>query len=183
VKSERAFEFRLRDAVETIQCGRRLAEFLQPNDVIALCGPLGAGKTCLTKGIVEGLGAASSDVTSPTFVLANEYSARLHIYHLDAYRISGIEELESIGFVEMCDSGGVVIVEWADRVSEAIAEKSVWVRLDYAKSGRTVSIRAPSDRENALRIRLSHGSRATDEVDLTDPPTRAFASDCGDKHM
>ena len=115
---------------QTQTLGRRLGAFLQPGDVVALVGQLGAGKTYFVKGIAAGLGVADDrQVNSPTFVLVNEYSGRVPVHHLDVYRLGEPEELTAIGFDEMCTSGGVVIVEWADRVREVMPERTVWVEI------------------------------------------------------
>ncbi len=115
---------------ETVEIGRRLGTMLAAGDAVALVGVLGAGKTQLVKGIAAGLGLADPrTVTSPTFVLVNEYQGRLRIFHLDAYRLAGAEEMEALGFAEMCGDGGVVIVEWADRVVAAMGRETLWIDL------------------------------------------------------
>lgn len=115
---------------ETLQIGQAIAGGLGPGDVVGLVGCLGAGKTHLVKGIAVGMGVGDGRrVTSPTFVLVNEYAGRLQVYHIDAYRLYSAAELESLGFEEMCDAGGVVLVEWADRVREAVGPNAVWVEL------------------------------------------------------
>lgn len=114
----------------TVGIGRVLGRVLRPGDVVGLVGPLGAGKTHLTKGIAVGLGVVDErTVNSPTFVLVNEYDGRLHVFHLDAYRLAGDAELLALGFEEMCFSGGVVLVEWADRVREAFSDTTLWIEL------------------------------------------------------
>jgi tRNA threonylcarbamoyladenosine biosynthesis protein TsaE len=93
--------------------------------VIALTGPLGSGKTQLVKGIAAGAGASdSSRVSSPTFVIINEYPPAgegLYIYHIDAYRIESAGEFEMLGFDELCYPESVVIIEWADKVRQSIS--------------------------------------------------------------
>src|SRR6202050_4044804 len=107
----------LADLYDTQLFGRRLAGLLFPGAVIALIGPLGAGKTHLVRAVAEGLGIADSRlVSSPTFVLIQEYQARLPIYHFDAYRLRGAEELFDLGVHEYFADKGVCLVEWADRV-------------------------------------------------------------------
>src|SRR5689334_21452198 len=110
----------LPDLAATTALGIRLAAVLEPGDVIALIGELGAGKTHLVRAIAEGLGIADSRVVnSPTFVLLQEYAARLPIYHLDAYRLSGAGDLFDLGIHETFERGGVTLVEWADRAFDA----------------------------------------------------------------
>ncbi len=119
-----------RSVGETLAVGRGLGGCLEGGDVVGLVGVLGAGKTHLMKGIATGLGVADDrDVTSPTFVLVNEYEGRLHVFHLDAYRLSGGDEMASLGFEEMCSAGGVVAVEWADRVAGALPDGALWIEL------------------------------------------------------
>jgi tRNA threonylcarbamoyladenosine biosynthesis protein TsaE len=110
-------------AKETIEFGCMFGSQLKGGEVIALEGPLGSGKTHLIKGIVKGLGAedAANEVTSPTFVLVNEYAGRLDIFHIDAYRLDSIAQFEQIGFDDYCYPGSVVLIEWADKVEAAIA--------------------------------------------------------------
>ena len=122
---------------DTLAIGRRLGAALAAGDVIALVGPLGAGKTHLTKGIAEGAGVADArEVNSPTFVLVNEYAARLPIYHVDAYRLSGEEELAALGFAEMCSGAGAVIVEWADRVPGVLPADHLHITIHVADAER-----------------------------------------------
>ena len=106
---------------ETIELGRRLGRLLGPGYVVALTGELGAGKTCLTKGIALGLGVADARaVRSPTFVLISEYRGRLTLYHVDAYRLHGPADFEALGATEILTSGAVTVIEWADRVEGAL---------------------------------------------------------------
>jgi tRNA threonylcarbamoyladenosine biosynthesis protein TsaE len=109
-------------ADETIKFGQKVGSQLKGGEVIALVGPLGSGKTHLIKGIVKGLGAedAANEVTSPTFVLVNEYSGRVDVFHIDAYRLDSIAQFEQIGFDDYCYPGSVVLIEWADKIESAI---------------------------------------------------------------
>jgi tRNA threonylcarbamoyladenosine biosynthesis protein TsaE len=119
----------LRSVEETIAEGRRLAESLQPGDVIGLDGDLGAGKTHLVKGIAAGLGCPG-EVTSPTFTLLQEYrGGRLDLYHADWYRIGSEQELIRSGMDEWFDAGGVTVIEWAGRFPRFLPERTRWLRL------------------------------------------------------
>jgi tRNA threonylcarbamoyladenosine biosynthesis protein TsaE len=101
--------------------GRQLGELLFPGAVVGLVGPLGAGKTCLVRAVAEGLGIADSRVvSSPTFVLIQEYEARLPIYHFDAYRLPDETAFAELGVHEYFEGNGVCLVEWADRVPHAM---------------------------------------------------------------
>lgn len=123
-----------RSVNETLAIGWAIGSGLAAGDVLGLVGPLGAGKTQLVKGIAAGLGAADlRKVTSPTFVLVNEYQGRLLLFHVDAYRLSGGRELEAIGFDELCcTEGAAVVVEWADRVADVLPERMLQVRIEVA---------------------------------------------------
>ncbi len=117
---------------ETVELGRKLGERLAAGDTIALIGPLGAGKTQLTRGIAAGIGSTGR-VTSPTFKLVNEYDGRVRVYHLDAYRLHGADELVALGCDEFFDGDGAAVVEWADLVAEALPDDRV--RVDIAITG------------------------------------------------
>ncbi len=109
------------DLQATEAFGRRLGGLLFPGAVVALVGPLGAGKTHLTRAIAEGLGVRNpAAVNSPTFVLIQEYPARLPVYHFDAYRLSGPREFAELGVDEYFHGDGVCVVEWADKVEPTL---------------------------------------------------------------
>jgi len=116
---------------ETLALGRRLGQQLQPGDVLALVGSLGAGKTQFTKGLADGAGAPDR-VTSPTFKLVNEYHGRLVLYHIDAYRLHGPAELVALGCDEFFDGDGAAVVEWADRVEDALPNELLRVDITIA---------------------------------------------------
>lgn len=121
----------LPDLAATQAFGRRLGQRLWPGAVIALVGELGAGKTHLTRAIAEGLDIADSRiVTSPTFVLVQEYPARLPIYHFDAYRLRAEAEFADLGVHEYFESGGVCLIEWADRVPGSLPVEHLRIVLE-----------------------------------------------------
>lgn len=120
-------------AEETRLAGRLLGELAQPGDVVALSGPLGAGKTSLVQGIAEGLGFVGH-VPSPTFNILLVHRGELPLNHFDLYRLERAEQLEDIGFYETLESGGVSAIEWAERFPGELPED----RLD-------VTIAAPSE--------------------------------------
>jgi tRNA threonylcarbamoyladenosine biosynthesis protein TsaE len=126
---------------ETQAAGERLAATLGPGDVVALSGELGAGKTCFVQGLVRGLGGATW-ATSPTFVLVNEYRGRLPIHHVDAYRLSTPAEMIDIGILELIEGDGVTLIEWAERVSSLLPERTIAVAIDgVGDEPRTITIR------------------------------------------
>lgn len=121
----------LPDLAATEALGRRLGSLLFPGAVVALVGPLGAGKTQLVRAVAEGLGVRDSRaVTSPTFVLIQEYPARLPVYHFDAYRLGGESEFAELGAGEYLFGDGVCLVEWADRVSGCLPPDHLRVTLE-----------------------------------------------------
>lgn len=106
---------------QTIELGRRIGSQLKGGEIIAVCGALGSGKTHLIKGIADGAGAKDSkEVTSPTFVVVNEYAGRLDIYHIDVYRLNSVAEFEMLGFDDFCYPQSVVMIEWADKIESAL---------------------------------------------------------------
>ena len=103
-------------ADETQALGTKLAKRLQPGDVIAYFGDLGAGKTALTRGIAQGLGITDI-VTSPTYTIVNEYlTGRLPLFHFDMYRLGSSDELFDIGWEDYLARGGICAVEWSEGV-------------------------------------------------------------------
>src|SRR3954466_14039006 len=114
-----------------------MAQSFRGGECVALHGELGAGKTQFVRGLVRGLGGNPRAVSSPTFVLLNVYdSGRLAVFHLDAYRVHGADDFEAIGFPELLEQGGVVVVEWADRVAELLPADWVHVRIEPTGEGR-----------------------------------------------
>jgi tRNA threonylcarbamoyladenosine biosynthesis protein TsaE len=113
---------------ETRGIGERLAARLRPGDVVACIGELGAGKTCFIQGLARGLGVTSV-VTSPTFVLVNQYRGRLPVYHLDAYRTLSLTELVDIGVEEMLHGDGITVVEWADKLLPLLPVRTITVAI------------------------------------------------------
>jgi tRNA threonylcarbamoyladenosine biosynthesis protein TsaE len=118
--------FRTESEEETIELGRQLARELK--GVVLLIGNLGAGKTTLTKGIVEGLGVASADeVSSPTFTLVHQYAENVH--HADLYRLDEAREVETLGLDDLFAGGGVVLLEWAERFPELLPAERTEIRI------------------------------------------------------
>lgn len=118
--------------------GAELASGLAAGSVLALCGPLGAGKTCLTRGLVAGLGSPAA-VSSPTFTLIHEYpGGRLPVSHFDFYRVDSAAELVAAGWDEHLDRDGVVIVEWADRFPELLPPATIWLTIHPLANSRRI---------------------------------------------
>jgi len=129
-----------------------LGELLKPGDVVALVGPLGAGKTYFTKGIALGLQVeGSSPVTSPSFVLVREHAGRCVLRHVDAYRLHHPRELVELGAEELFDEAGVTVMEWADRFPAGTIPTSLEVRLTYTGLGaRHIVLSALNERGEEL---------------------------------
>ena len=127
---------------QTERVAATLAATLRGGDVVALHGDLGAGKTQFTRGLVKALGGDGRRVSSPTYVLLHVYpTASLTVYHLDAYRVAGEDDFDAIGFDELLEQNGVVVVEWPGRVEGRLPGRRVDVTLGHTgKSSRTVVI-------------------------------------------
>jgi tRNA threonylcarbamoyladenosine biosynthesis protein TsaE len=122
--------FRTASEEETIALGERLARTLPQGATVLLIGNLGAGKTTLAKGIVQGLGAAAAEeVSSPTFTLIHEYGSPAAVYHVDLYRLDSAREAAGLGLDELFDSPVVVIVEWGERFAELMPRERIEIRL------------------------------------------------------
>jgi tRNA threonylcarbamoyladenosine biosynthesis protein TsaE len=147
----------VRSLDETEALGGRLGERLFPGAVLALVGQLGAGKTNLVRAIAVGLGIANPDVvSSPTFVLIQEYDARLPIYHFDAYRLSAEAEFAELGVHEYFAGAGVCLVEWADKVWGALPAERLEIRMAITgPESRRIEIEARGERYVRLLKELS----------------------------
>lgn len=139
--------------------GQELGTKLFPGAVLAMVGPLGAGKTFLTRAVAEGLGLADArQVTSPTFILHQSYPARLTLHHFDAYRLRNPQELVELGALELFEENGVCVVEWADRCGALLPGDHLRVEIDSTPyGGRQVVLTATGPR-HAVLIQLTHQS-------------------------
>lgn len=132
--------------------GRALGAAAQPGMVLALVGPLGAGKTELAKGVAEGLGVRSV-VNSPTFVLMNEHQGRLRLFHIDAYRLNDPDEARAAGLLDERQVHGVTVVEWADRLTGILPAERLELTVvpdSDGGDGRTIAWRATDDEHAGL---------------------------------
>ena len=125
---------------ETAATGRSLAATLQPGAIVLLSGDLGAGKTAFVRGMAEGLGLDPAEVSSPTFTLVQEYrGGQLTLYHVDLYRLAP-REVEDLGLDEMSTFGGVMAIEWPDRLTRRIAD-AIAVTIEHGEgSERRIAI-------------------------------------------
>lgn len=152
-------------ADETFFLGERLAALVEPGDVLAVSGELGAGKTVLARGLARGLGV-TGPVKSPTFTLINEYTTgRLPFYHLDVYRLSGPSEMADLGCEEYFYGSGVTLVEWAGRVAEILPPERLEIRIENVageENAREITMLPRGERYCRLVEELSRLVRVRD---------------------
>jgi len=134
--------FRTASEEETIALGERLAHTLPMGATVLLIGNLGAGKTTLAKGIVQGLRAApAEEVSSPTFTLIHEYGAPPAVYHVDLYRLDSARDAATLGLDDLFDSAAMVIIEWGERFPELMPPDRIEIRLRALEGdGRQIEV-------------------------------------------
>jgi len=118
---------------ETRELGYQLGKTLRKGDIVAFIGSLGSGKTCMIQGICRGIGFWGR-VTSPSFLLLNEYDGPVTIYHMDLYRIGDIKELEQLGWEEYFYNTGICLIEWAEKAGALLPDKRINVFLSFVKN-------------------------------------------------
>ena len=130
-------------ANQTKKCGAKIGKLLEPGDVVAINGELGAGKTTLVKGIAKGLGFKESDVVSPTFSLINQYAGSVNINHIDWYRLDKVTGPDA-GLAEECFSSldAITLVEWAERGKKILPKERIEIKLSHKGSGRIIDVAA-----------------------------------------
>ena len=126
-----------------VHIGERIGKRLSEGSVIGLTGPLGAGKTTLTRGIAQGLGIDPGYVvSSPTYTLLQIYPCgEKELYHLDLYRVSGSDDLDSTGYRDGVGKGKVLVVEWAERVPSVLPPENLQLLIEYDGDGRLLLLR------------------------------------------
>jgi tRNA threonylcarbamoyladenosine biosynthesis protein TsaE len=135
---------------ETIELGKHLALLLKEGGVIAMRGNLGAGKTCLAKGIARGLGI-TEEITSPTYTIISEYEGILPdsgansglrktnpapFYHIDAYRLEGNDDFAAIGGQDIICGNGISVIEWSERIPDFIPKDAIRVDIEITEGGK-----------------------------------------------
>jgi tRNA threonylcarbamoyladenosine biosynthesis protein TsaE len=154
-----------RGAEETRALGEALGERLRAGDVLCLSGQLGAGKTTLSQGIGQGLGV-TEPVTSPTFALVHEYAGRVPVWHLDTYRVGGPDELIDLSWDDLLAGGGVVLVEWPERIADALPEERLDLELSHGGGDlREIRLLPRGDRMRELVRELEEAWAARATVD------------------
>ena len=129
---------------ETQTFGEELGSTLKAGDVVALIGDLGTGKTCLTQGIARGVGIAQDEVvSSPSYIIINEYDGKIPIYHIDLYRLETYAEIAELGLGEYMNSDGICIIEWAERMAEGLPDTCIKIYIAW-------------EDENTRSIKIQH---------------------------
>jgi tRNA threonylcarbamoyladenosine biosynthesis protein TsaE len=126
----------------TEQLGQKLASLIRMGDVLALFGELGAGKTCLVRGLAKGLGVEEGLVVSPSFSLINEYPGPVPLYHIDCYRLHLKEEMDELGLEEYLEGQGVTVIEWAERIRDLPEERLDITFTILDESRRKIKLKA-----------------------------------------
>ncbi len=147
----RRIERELTGLDDTRALARGLARVLRPGDVVLLDGELGAGKTTLVRSIVGAIGGDESMVSSPTFVVVNEYPlpvkdpgpAPLTLVHADAYRLGGADDLDALGWDRLVGDGSITLVEWGERIADAAPDAARVLIEATGETSRRVTIEAP----------------------------------------
>ncbi len=131
--------YRTDTSAETVTLGRAFSSQLEPGDVVAFYGDLGAGKTTMIKGVAAGLGVADV-VKSPSFVIVTEYAGRLPVYHIDLYRLNEDSDFGAIGLDSYIGGEGVCLIEWAERAEKVLPASAIRVRMGVEGTGRRIEI-------------------------------------------
>lgn len=152
----RTFTVKSENPDATFEFGRRLGRQLRGGEAVLLSGPLGAGKTLLTKGMMSGLGYDEAEVTSPSFTLVNKYEADLTVYHIDLWRIEHPEGAAfSVGLEELLeDEEAVMIIEWAERLGDFNFGPQT-IRIELAGDGddpRFLTVNGMADMDEELSV-------------------------------
>ena len=144
--------FRTKSASETIRLGKRIGAVLQPGDVVALVGELGAGKTQFIKGLASGAGVGKPTyVSSPSFTLINEYPARVPFYHIDLFRLESQKEVAGLGLEDYFQGGVITAIEWADKIPSLLPAEMLSVHIMYTgKNTRSIEITGKGKRYEEL---------------------------------
>ena len=131
---------------ETEEIASKFAKTLKGNEVLAMFGTLGMGKTAFVRGLASGLGNMS-EISSPTFAIVHDYGGNPHLYHFDMYRIETWDDLYSTGFFDYLDMGGILVVEWSENIENVLPE--LYIRIEFEKgkkdNERIISIYKPGE--------------------------------------
>lgn len=155
---ESCFELGILTEEELKSFARVFSQCLDEGDIVILSGEIGSGKTTFVRGLVTGLGCSEEIVTSPTFTLMNVYACSKTIYHLDAYRLNGIEDVFYVLEGEIEDKSGVFIIEWGNLIDSYFIEDLITVFFEHEdEKHRKVTLRIPSTKVGKFRRCLDFG--------------------------
>ncbi len=148
----------------TVRIGKRMGRYLQPGDVVALVGELGAGKTQFIKGLAAGLEVKDPrHVSSPSFTLINEYQGRIPLYHIDLFRLKGERETDELGLEEYLGAEGVTAIEWADRAPSLLPKEMLFIRISYTgKNTRSLEVTGQGKRYEGLLKSFEFGVKSSE---------------------
>ena len=138
--------FITKNSKETENIGKKIAALLKKGDIVAFTGELGSGKTTFIKGIVKTF--TDYTATSPSFVLINEYTGKVPVFHFDLYRLRCKIEAETIGWEEYLGKG-IVLIEWADKIKEKLPKRTILVNLSIINGKRKITIKGLKKTGNA----------------------------------
>ncbi len=141
----------------SLKLGAKIGEQVEAGDVLALWGELGSGKTLFARGIARGMRVPPQvPITSPTFTIINEYEGRLRLYHLDLYRLTTLDELETLPWREVIFGAGVAVIEWPDRMGGLLPDKRWDITFEFLDDDRrSITLAAHGGREQARLARLA----------------------------
>lgn len=133
-------------ASDTEKIASEFAKTLSGNEVLAMFGTLGMGKTAFVRGLAHGLGN-TSEISSPTFAIVHDYGGNPRLYHFDMYRISTWDDLYSTGFFDYLDMGGILAVEWSENIENVLPEGYIRIELEKGKNDneRKITIYSPGE--------------------------------------
>lgn len=143
-------KFYSKSVKETEELGKRIASVLKGDEVLAMFGDLGAGKTAFTRGVASGL-SFDEGVSSPTFAIVNEYNGKFNIYHFDMYRITDEEDLYSTGYYDYLGNG-VLIIEWSENIEYALDANTIRIKIEKSddENERIFTIEGLDEYENII---------------------------------
>jgi len=134
----------------------------------ALSGPMGAGKTTFTQGLVDGIGfeGEKTAVTSPTYAIVHELPARIPVYHIDMFRLSSAEEIDDLGYRDFLESGAIVVVEWAEKFIDELPKSFIHVKISMCEnaSGREVTIESQGKESEIFMQKLLKNTKFDKQI-------------------
>ncbi len=143
-----------RSSEQTQSLGKVIGASLKKGMVFALSGDLGSGKTTFVQGLAVGIGISKDEyITSPTFTLINEYHGRLTLIHVDLYRLDTVSDIDDIGFLDALESGGVVAIEWADKLSADEIQPDVHIHIEMMDHERRRITISPEENDFSTTIK------------------------------